>query len=50
MLFQIKTKNFIQKIDVLKNEGHEVIVLNNNTTHEDFDNSFKDFLQKLNSC
>ena len=45
-----KDVNFKQKIDALKNEGHKVIVFDNNSTQEEFDNSAKDFFQKLNSC
>ena len=45
-----KDESFKQKIDGLKNKGHEVIVLNNNSTQEEFDNNVKEFFQKLNSC
>lgn len=45
-----KDESFKQKIDALKNKGHEVIVLNNNSAQEEFDNNVKEFFQKFNSC
>lgn len=45
-----KDESLKQKIDALKNKGHEVIVLNNNSAQEEFDNNVKEFFQKFNSC
>ena len=45
-----KDESYEQKLDDLRAKGQEVIVIDNNSTKEEFDNNPKDFFQRLNNC